>query len=322
MTRTRAQRRKLTRKSQLLLILILLVVGFAGVYSFSRNTPIQGEKMEVPKLSTPFIDSSIDVPTIKGHSAILLNASTDEILMEQNADIPFPVASMSKMMTEYIVQEQITNGKLAWDDLITMSHHANDIDSRAVKIYVNEDDVLTVEDLYSAMVIHSANNATVALAEHIAGSEKRFAKLMNDTAKKMGLSSKTHFVNSTGLSNKDGSENMMTAKDAALLANALLQDFPDVLETTKLLEYKLAYDGTILRNSNAMLYPENQNVYYQPVDGLKTGFTETAGYCFTGTAQLGDTRLTSVVMGTKSEDARFLETHKLLSFGFKHFGND
>ncbi|MDI2588605.1 hypothetical protein OR571_16195 [Psychrobacillus sp. NEAU-3TGS] len=93
----------------------------------------------------------------------------------------------------------------------------------------------------------------------------------------MGLSSKTNFVNSTGLYNTDGSENIMTAKDVALLANQLLRDFPDVIETTKLLEYKLAYDGTTLKNSNAMLDPDNQDLYFNPVDGLKTGFTETAG---------------------------------------------
>ncbi len=307
--------RMLKRKSKLLIIVIVLIGCYVGAYKFNQKNEIK----EIFGRSPAFIDSPLEAPTITGHSAILLNASTEEILMEQDADIPFPVASMSKMMTEYIVQKQINNGNLEWDDPVVMSHSANNMDSRAVKIYVKDNDVLTVRDLYSAMVIHSANNATIALAEHIAGSEKKFAKLMNDTAKKIGLSSKTKFVNSTGLSNTDGSENVMTAKDVALLANQLLRDYPDVIETTKLLEYKLAYDGTTLKNSNAMLYPENQDLYFKLVDGLKTGFTETAGYCFTGTAQSGDTRLISVVMGTKSDDARFLETHKLLSFGFEHF---
>ncbi|WP_053589198.1 D-alanyl-D-alanine carboxypeptidase family protein [Bacillus sp. FJAT-22090] len=314
-------RRKLKRRSQLLIILIILIGCYAGAYNFSQSHQVQGfinEIIEVSGPSTTYIDSSLEA-TIKGHSAILLNASTEEILMEQDADIPFPVASMSKMMTEYLVLEQIENGNIEWDDPVVMSHSANNMDPRAVKIYVKDNDVLTVRDLYSAMVIYSANNATIALAEHIAGSEKKFAKLMNDKATKMGLSSKTNFVNSTGLFNTDGSENVMTAKDVALLANQLLRDFPDVIETTKLLEYKLAYDGTTLKNSNAMLDPENQDLYFNPVDGLKTGFTETAGYCFTGTAQKGDKRLISVVMGTKSDDARFLETRKLLSFGFEHF---
>ncbi|WP_186321393.1 D-alanyl-D-alanine carboxypeptidase family protein [Bacillus sp. FJAT-22090] len=316
------KRRKLKRKTRLLIILISLCACYIGAYKFSQSNSVQGFINEIIEVSGPltdFTDSSLEAPDIKGHAAILLNASTGEILMEQNADNPFPVASMSKMMTEYIVQEQIKNGSMDWDDLVVMSHAANNMDPQAVKIYVKENDLLTVRDLYNAMVIYSANNATIALAEHIAGSERKFAKLMNNKANKIGLSSKTNFVNSTGLFNTDGSENVMTARDAALLASQLLSDFPDVLNTTKMLEYKLAYDGTTLKNSNAMLDPQNRNLYDNLVDGLKTGFTETAGYCFTGTARKGDKRLISVVMGTKSDDARFLETQKLLSFGFGRF---
>ncbi|MDI2588606.1 serine hydrolase [Psychrobacillus sp. NEAU-3TGS] len=179
-------RRKLKRKSQLLIILIILIGCYTGAYNFSQSHQVQGfinEIIEVSGPSTTYIDSSLEA-TIKGHSAILLNASTEEILMEQDADIPFPVASMSKMMTEYLVLEEIENGNIEWDDPVVMSHSANNMDPRAVKIYVKDDDVLTVRDLYSAMVIYSANNATIALAEHIAGSEKKFAKLMNDKAKK------------------------------------------------------------------------------------------------------------------------------------------
>lgn len=314
------KRKKLKSKNRLLIILIFLCACYLGAYKFSQSSSVQGfinEIIEVSGPSTSFKDSSLEAPVIKGHAAILMNASTGEILMKQNADTTFPVASMSKMMTEYIVQEQVKNGNIDWDDQVVMSHSANNMDPQAVKIYVKDNDLLTVRDLYIAMVIYSANNATIALAEHIAGSERKFAILMNDKAQQMGLSSKTSFVNSTGLFNTDGSENVMTARDAALLASQLLSDFPDVLKTTKLLEYKLAYDGTTLKNSNEMLDPKNQNLYDNLVDGLKTGFTETAGYCFTGTAKKGDKRLISVVMGTKSGEARFHETQKLLSFGFE-----
>lgn len=316
------KRRKIKRKGQLLIILVILSVCYIGVDKFSQSSLIQGfmnEIIEVSGPSTTFIDSSLEVPTIKGQAAILMNASSGEVLLKQDADSAFPVASMSKLMTEYIVQEQIQNGSMEWDDLVEVSHSANNMNPQAVKIYVKDNDALTVRDLYSAMVISSANNATRALAEHIAGTEKKFAKLMNNKAKEMGLSSKTNFVNSTGLLNTDGSENVMTAEDVAVLAYQLLRDFPDVVETTNQLEYELAYDNTNLKNSNSMLYPENRDLYFNLVDGLKTGFTETAGYCFTGTAKQGDKRLISVVMGTKSDDARFRETYKLLSFGFENF---
>ncbi|QUG43425.1 D-alanyl-D-alanine carboxypeptidase [Psychrobacillus sp. INOP01] len=316
------KRRKQKRKSQLLIILIIFSVCYLGAYKFSQSGQVQGfinEIIEVSGPSTTFIDSSLEAPTIKGQAAILMDASSGEILMKQDADIAFPVASMSKLMTEYIVQEQIQNKDMEWDDLVQISQSANNMDPQAVKIYVKDNDSLTVRDLYNAMVISSANNATRALAEHIAGTEKKFAKLMNNKAKEMGLSSKTNFVNSTGLLNIDGSENVMTAADVAGLAYQLLRNFPDVVETTNLLEYELAYDNTNLKNSNSMLYPENRDLYFNLVDGLKTGYTETAGYCFAGTAKQGDKRFISVVMGTKSDDARFRETHKLLSFGFENF---
>lgn len=315
------KRRKIKRKVNFFITLIILSVCYIGIYKFSQSSQVQSfmsEIIEVSGPSTTFIDSSLKAPNIKGQAAILMDASSGEILLKQDANSAFPVASMSKLMTEYIVQEQIQNGNIKWDDLVEISHSANNMDPQAVKIYVKDNDALTVRDLYSAMVISSANNATRALAEHIAGTEKRFAELMNKKAKEIGLSSKTNFVNSTGLVNTDGSENIMTAEDVAILAYQLLSDFPEVVETTNLLEYELAYDSTNLKNSNSMLYPENQDLYFNLVDGLKTGYTETAGYCFAGTAKQGDNRLISVVMGTKSDDARFRETYKLLSFGFEN----
>ncbi|MBE1555959.1 D-alanyl-D-alanine carboxypeptidase family protein [Sporosarcina limicola] len=312
--------RKLRAKARLLIILIVLLGGCLGVYIFSPNVqdltkPAFKLAKQSLKVALPLQNSSI----IKGNSAILIDASTGNVVVEQDADIAFPIASMSKIMTEYLVQEQIEDGTIHWDDQVQMTESANNIDSRASKIYVKPRDFLTIRDLYSAMVISSANNATKVLAEHIAGTEEEFARLMNDKAREMGLSDKTHFVNSTGLPNADHTENQMTAKDVAQLAYQLLLDFPEVVETTKLTKYRLAFDGTVLRNSNSMLFPENQDLYFEQVDGLKTGFTEAAGYCFTGTAKLGDKRLISVVMGAKSDEARFLETHKLFSFGFKNF---
>lgn len=297
----RVKARKLRVKSQLLIILVMMVGGYFGYYIFSLN------------------NQYVDAPIIQGSSAILVDASSGKTLVAQDADIAFPVASMSKIMTEYIVQEQIEKAAIQWDEPVAISQSANNIDPKGVKIQVVTGDVLTVRDLYSAMVISSANNATKALAELISGTEETFAQLMNEKARELGLSDKTHFVNSTGLPNPEGPDNQMTAEDVAELAYQLLRDFPEVVETTKLKQYELAFDGTILENSNDMLFPVNQDLYFEEVDGLKTGFTDAAGYCFTGTAKQGDKRLISVVMGAVSGEARFIETHKLLSFGFKTF---
>jgi D-alanyl-D-alanine carboxypeptidase len=312
--------RKSKRRAKMLVILILLLGSYLGVNFFKQGILyVSSQLREVTGPSSKLVKPRLDAPTIEGHSAILMDASSGRTLMMQDADIAFPVASMSKMMTEYIVQEQVEKGTIHWDDQVEISKTANNIDPGGAKIYINENDVLTVRDLYSAMAVSSANNAAKALAEHIAGTEKKFAKIMNDKARKMSLSDRTNFVNATGLSNPDGSDNLMTAEDVAHLAYRLLHDFPEVVETTNLPQYELAFDGTILRNSNAMLYPENQDLYYELVDGLKTGFTESAGYCFTGTAKKGDKRLISVVMGAESDQARFLETYKLLSYGFNNF---
>ncbi|MEK3886365.1 D-alanyl-D-alanine carboxypeptidase family protein [Bacillus sp. FSL K6-3431] len=257
-------------------------------------------------------------PNIQSKSAILIDASSGKILFEKNAVTPFPVASISKMMTTYIVLEQIEKGDINWEEKVAISEVANNLEENAVKIANNIGDSLSVRDLYAAMVISSANNATKALAEHISGTEEAFTTLMNDNAGKMGLSKQTHFVNATGLANPmmDNAENTMTAKDVAFLAYNLLKDFPEVLEMTSQSDFYIESNNIALYNTNKMLDKSNKNTYLEEVDGLKTGFTDAAGYSFTGTALKGDKRLISVVLDAKDEDTRFIETKRLFSFGF------
>ncbi|WP_341865875.1 hypothetical protein [Bacillus proteolyticus] len=166
------------------------------------------------------------------------------------------------------------------------------------------------------MVISSANNAAVALAEHISKSEENFTKLMNMKAKQLNLSNATHFVNATGLPNAQNKESKMTVLDVATLAQHLLKAYPEVLDITKLTNYTLTYNSSTIITTNKMLDTSNDELYFQGIDGLKTGFTDEAGYCFTGTAKQGENRLISVVAGTKEDTKRFIKTKKLFSYGF------
>ncbi|WP_456276287.1 D-alanyl-D-alanine carboxypeptidase family protein [Bacillus sp. AK128] len=257
----------------------------------------------------------VEGPEIFAKSYILIDAETQAILAGANTDTPLPAASMTKLMTEYIVLKEISEGRLQWDDQITITEQT--AQSQGVKIEVEPGTKVSVKDLYSSMVIGSANNAAVALAERIAGSEEGFTKLMNEQAQKLGLSEQSVFVNSTGLQNQLNKESIMTAKDVAILAAHLIQDYPEVLETAKLPVYILDYNGSPVHTTNRMLHTNNQSLWFKGVDGLKTGFTDEAGYCFSGTAKQGDTRLISVVMGTNETDARFIETKKLFAYGFQ-----
>ncbi|ENQ3080928.1 D-alanyl-D-alanine carboxypeptidase [Bacillus cereus] len=256
----------------------------------------------------------IKEPVIEAAAAILMDAQSGKVVYGKNENVPLAPASMSKMMTEYIVLEKIHNGTLKWSDSVRISPNA--VNSIGAKINVQVGNRLTVSDLFHAMVISSANNAAVALAEHISKSEENFTKLMNAKAKQLNLSNETHFVNATGLPNTQNKESKMTALDVAMLAQHLLKAYPGVLDITKLTNYTLSYNGATIMTTNKMLDTSNDELYFQGIDGLKTGFTDEAGYCFTGTAKQGEKRMISVVMGTSEDTKRFIETKKLFSYGF------
>ncbi|KAA0543129.1 D-alanyl-D-alanine carboxypeptidase [Bacillus sp. BGMRC 2118] len=273
-----------------------------------------------------------DILDIKGHSAILVDANTGMILYEKESDTALPTASMTKMMTEYLVLEAIKDGKISWEQETGISEYVYKISQfRSLSnVPLRLDGTYTVKELYEAMAIYSANGATIALAELVAGSETNFVKMMNDKAEELKLVN-YKFVNSTGLNNKDllgnhpkgtdqAEENLMSAKATATLAYNLLKDYPEVLDTASI-PTKVFREGTEdsidMINWNEML--PGLGSEYAGVDGLKTGSTDLAGYCFTGTATKGDTRFISVVMKTDSRTARFVETKKLLDYGFSNF---
>ncbi|MDQ0110776.1 D-alanyl-D-alanine carboxypeptidase family protein [Paenibacillus harenae] len=254
-------------------------------------------------------------------AAIMMDAGTGEVLFEKNADVALPPASMSKMMTELIVLELVNEGKLEWNEPVTTSRYAAGVPGSQVGFNAGES--FTVRELFEALTVHSANDAAVAIAEHAAGSEPEFVKLMNSRADRIGMSEQALFANATGLNRNDltafaesasDGDTMLTASDVALLAGHLLNKYPEVLEVSSRSSIKLASSGHRLASTNLML--EDMPFAYPGNDGLKTGYTPEAGYCFTGTAKQDGRRLITVVMGSATSESRFEETQKLFKFGF------
>lgn len=280
--------------------------------------------------------AAVKIPTVESlglqvSSAVLIEPTTGEVLMSLNADMPLPPASMTKMMTEYLVTEAVNNGQLSWDQTVSIQENASkQVGSR---IYLAQGDQHTVRELYIAMAVGSANDATVALAELVSGSEAQFVTLMNETAQKMGMKT-AYFINSTGLDRADmpakfrpeeDRETVMSAMDAAILAKYIVTDHPDFTEFTTIQSFKFRKrDDKPIINLNWMLEANkdiaNFKAYAYPgLDGLKTGHTTKAGNCFTGTAVRDGMRLISVVMGADSDAHRFTETKKVLDYGFNNF---
>ncbi|SDI57542.1 D-Ala-D-Ala carboxypeptidase A. Serine peptidase. MEROPS family S11 [Alteribacillus bidgolensis] len=271
-------------------------------------------------------------PELEADSAILVEAETGKIVYQNDIDLVLPPASMTKIMSEYLVHEAVNNGEISWDEEVDISDKVRQLslDTALSNVPLRQDETYTVQELYEAMAIYSANGATVALAEHIAGSESNFVNTMNEKAEELDLE-EYEFVNSTGLNNRsmngahpDGTEadaeNMLSARATAILTYHLLNDYPEVLDTVSIVE-KTFKEGTEdyieMQNWNWML-PEGP-MPYEGVDGLKTGFTDLAGNAFTGTAERNGLRFISVVMRTESREARFEETAKLLDYGFDDF---
>lgn len=249
---------------------------------------------------------------IDSKAAVVMDAVTGEVIFKKNAHTAYPVASISKLMTELIVLDYIEAGRLDWDEPVVMSVRANDLIGDAVKIPVATNDQLLVKDLFTAMVVSSANNATIALAEHVAGTEEAFTDLMNEKAVEIGLSDDAYFVNATGLPNPEftNMENTMSALDVGALASVLLETHGNVvLRTANLEHYHIVSHGIDVYSTNKLLADGK-------VDGLKTGYTDAAGYGFVGTEKRVDKRVISVVIDAGHEDLRFIESEKLLAYGF------
>ena len=239
-------------------------------------------------------------------SAIMIEASTGEILFQKNKDEKLAPASMTKMMSMLLIMEEIENGNLKWNEMITTSEKASSMGGSQIFLKVGEK--MTVEDLVKGVAIASGNDAVVALAERVSGSEEQFVKRMNIRAKDLGLKN-TNFINATGLT---ADNHYSSAYDMSLIAKELVKH-------EKILEFTSTYEDYLRKDTKSPFWLVNTNRlvrFKEGVDGLKTGFTDEAGYCLTATMKKDNMRLITVVMKEENTSKRSADTTKMLDYGF------
>lgn len=247
-------------------------------------------------------------PQIAASSYILMDPLSGRIIMEENSHERLPPASLTKMMTAYIVERELDEGRISLSDMVPIS--VNAWRTEGSRTFVKEGTEVSVENLLKGVIIQSGNDASVALAEYIAGSEGAFVDIMNQQAQILGMN-ESSFANATGLPAPD---HFSTAYDLALLAKAIINDYP---ENYPLYAQKhFTYNNIRQPNRNSLLWRDDS------VDGLKTGHTEEAGYCLVASAKRNDTRLIAVVMGTDSTSSRAQEVQKMLNYGFRYYQSE
>ncbi|MBB3189366.1 D-alanyl-D-alanine carboxypeptidase family protein [Halomonas cerina] len=244
-------------------------------------------------------------PQLAATSWILMDADSGRVLAEHNADERLPPASLTKLMTAYLVERELNRDNIAPDDLVPISEKA--WRTGGSKMFIEVGERVPVSELLNGIIIVSGNDASVAMAEYLAGGEAPFADIMNQHATRLGMHN-THFVNATGLPHD---EHYSSARDLALLSQHIINDYPEHYRIYRQKNY--TYGGIEQPNRNRLLWRDAS------VDGLKTGWTDAAGYCLVASAERDDMRLISVVMGADSEEARAQESQKLLSYGFRYF---
>ena len=245
-------------------------------------------------------------------SAIMIEASTGKIIFEKNSKEKLAMASMTKMMSLLLIMENIENGNIKWNEMVTASENASSMGGS--QIFLQTGEQMSVEDLVKGICIASGNDATVAMAERIGGTEENFVKMMNDKAKELGLKN-THFVNSYGF---DADDHYSSAYDMAMIAKELVKH-------KKILEFSGTYEDYLRKDTANSFWLVNTNKlvrYYSGADGLKTGFTDKAMYCLTATAKKNNMRLITVVMGEPNSTTRSSETATMLDYGFNTYKLD
>jgi D-alanyl-D-alanine carboxypeptidase (penicillin-binding protein 5/6) len=256
--------------------------------------------------STALAESQVPAPpAIDASGYLLVDFDSNTVLASKDAEQRLEPASLTKIMTAYAVFHELRGGSIKQTDEVVVSEKAWKTPGSRMFIEVNKR--VAVSDLLKGMIIQSGNDASVALAEHVAGSESAFANLMNDHARRLGMQD-THFVNATGLPDQ---EHFTTPADIALVTAAMIREFPDFYELYSVREF--TFNDIRQHNRNSLLWRDDS------VDGVKTGHTEAAGYCLVASAKRDAMRLISVVMGTNSEKARSQESQALLNYGFRFF---
>ncbi|MFT6350980.1 D-alanyl-D-alanine carboxypeptidase family protein [Neptuniibacter pectenicola] len=281
-------------------------VGFKKVFSSQISKVLRLLFLTVAIVNVAHGASLIPAePQIAATAYLVIDADTGKIIAAKNENERFAPASLTKMMTAYILEYELNKGNVSTEDLVLISEKA--WRTQGSRMFIREGTQVRLGDLMKGIVIQSGNDASVAAAEHIAGSEAAFADLMNQHAKLLGMRN-TNFMNATGLP-AEGHES--SAFDLALLAKAIIQDFPEHYGIYS--EKYFTYNKIRQPNRNKLLWRD------KTVDGLKTGHTDAAGYCLVASAKRDGMRLISVVLGTSDEEARARESQKLLSYAFRYY---
>jgi serine-type D-Ala-D-Ala carboxypeptidase (penicillin-binding protein 5/6) len=290
-------------------ILVPTSTSFAAPHHAARPAAHKSAAAEAP-VAAPAGETAVagGAPSLPAKAWLLMDFDSGEVLASANADEPLPPASLTKMMTSFLVEQALRSGKLKKDELVTVSDHAWCHGSSTEScMYLPLHGQATVIDLLRGIVIQSGNDASKAIAEHMAGSEENFAKLMNAEAQRLGMTH-THFVNATGLPDP---QHKASARDLAILARAIIHDSADYYPIYA--EREFTYNHIKQGNRNALLYTD------PTVDGLKTGHTQEAGYCLVTSAKRNGMRLITVILNTNSSKARADESRTLLNWGFANF---
>lgn len=255
-----------------------------------------------------FVQAAMPVPAppqVSAKNYLLIDFNSGQILAEKNIDAQIEPASITKIMTSYVVYNELEAGRLTLDEKVTISEKAWGMGGS--RMYLDERSKVSVRLLLKGLIVQSGNDSSVALAEHIAGDEDSFVVMMNHYAAQLGMKN-THYKNSTGWPDP---EHLTSARDITILANAIIKEFPE--RYTEYAEKAFTYNNIVQYNRNKLLWRD------KTVDGFKTGHTESAGYCLLASAKRGDMRLISVVLGTDSEQARASVSQSLLNYGFRFY---
>lgn len=284
------------------LIIISIIANLFTIAAFAEE-----EKPAYNSITVNSIMASTNVSELKAKSSVLMDASSGQVLCENNSNERLPIASVTKVMSMLLYMEAIDSGKITIKDMVTASEYASGMGGS--QAYIEPGEQYSVNDALKAIALHSSNDVTVSMAELVAGSEEGFVVLMNEKAAELGMKN-TKFRDCTGLTDED---HYSSAYDIALMSRELITKHP------KILEYTSVYTDTF-RNGQFDLTNTNRLVrFYNNCDGLKTGFTRAAGFCLSCTAKRNSMRLISVVLGEPDSNTRFAETRKLLDYGFANY---
>ena len=277
--------------------------------ALAAQAPAPNPTLPQPALPTPK-PAAVAIPdpqSLPVKSAILMEYATGQVIVDQAADERVEPASITKVMAAYVLFHELRAGRLKLEDPVRVSENAWKRGLGGSRMFINANSEVPAKDLLLGMIVQSGNDATIALAEHLAGSEDAFVQQMNAHAARIGMSN-SHFTNAPGLPDP---EHYSTARDIAILSRTMIAEFPEYYAWYATPEY--TFNGIRQYNRNALLRRD------ESVDGIKTGHTESAGYCLASSALRGEMRLIAVVMGSKSEETRAQESQSLLNYGFRFF---